>query len=81
MMIPTQLQMLLVIIYNYILFLDYFFDATCYNRVRTGFGKFWKVMEIDNAIFHDLESFGKGIFFKMAMEQFWIVVWENSKIS
>jgi len=25
--------------------------------VRTGFGKSWKVMEIENAIFQDLESF------------------------
>ena len=39
-------------------------------RVRMGFGKLWKVMEIDNAIFQDLESFGKGRFFKMAMEKF-----------
>ena len=27
--------------------------------IRTGIGEFWKVMEIDNAIFQDLESFGK----------------------
>ena len=27
-------------------------------------------MEIDNAIFQDLESCGKGKFFKMAMESF-----------
>jgi len=27
----------------------------------------WKVMEIDNAIFHDQESFGKR-FLKLAME-------------
>ena len=27
-----------------------------------GFGKFWKAMEIDNAFFQDLESFGKGDF-------------------
>ena len=33
-----------------------------------GFGTFWKVMEIDNAIFQYLESFGTGKFFKMAME-------------
>ena len=45
------------------------------------FGKFWNVMEIDNTIFEDLESFGKGIFFKMAVEKFWIFVWEYSKTS
>ena len=27
--------------------------------VRMGFGKFWTVMEIENAIFQDLESCGK----------------------
>jgi hypothetical protein len=31
-------------------------------RVRTGFGKSWKVLEIDNGFFQDLESFGKWIF-------------------
>jgi len=30
----------------------------------------WKVIEIDSAIFQDLESFGKEKFFKMAMEKF-----------
>ena len=34
-------------------------------------------MEIDTAIFQDLKSFGKGKFFNMAMEKFWIFVWEN----
>ena len=29
------------------------------NRVRMGYGTFWKVLEIDNAIFQELESFGK----------------------
>ena len=29
-------------------------------------------LDIENAIFQDLESFGKGAFFKMAMEKFWI---------
>ena len=29
---------------------------------RIGFGKFWKVMEIDNATFQDLDIFGKGGF-------------------
>jgi hypothetical protein len=32
------------------------------NRVHTGFGKSWKVLEIDNGFFQDLESFGKLIF-------------------
>ena len=27
------------------------------------FGRFWKAMEIDNAIFQDLESFGKRMIF------------------
>ena len=36
-------------------------------------------MEVDNAIFQDLESFVKRRFFKMAMEKFWIFVWKNSK--
>ena len=31
-------------------------------------------MDIDNAIFQDLESFGKEKFFKMAMEEFLIFV-------
>ena len=50
-------------------------------RVRTGFAKFWNIMEIHNAIFQDLESFGKEEFFKMAVEKFWIVVWEISRMS
>jgi len=47
--------------------------------VPTGFGKFWKVMTIDNAIFQDLEGLGKEKFFKMPLEKFWIFVWESSK--
>jgi len=31
-------------------------------------------MEIDNVILQDLESFGKGRIFKMAMEKFWILL-------
>ena len=50
------------------------------HRVRMVFGKFWKVMEIDYAIFQDLESFGKKEFFNMAMEEFLIFVGENPKI-
>ena len=41
------------------------------------FGKFWKVMEIENAIFHNLESFGKEMIFEMAMRKCWIV-WKKS---
>jgi hypothetical protein len=33
-----------------------------FYRVRTGFGKSWKVLEIDNGFFQDLESFGNLIF-------------------
>ena len=38
-------------------------------------------MEIDDAIFQDLESFGKEKCLKMAMEKVLIFVWKNSKIS
>ena len=38
-----------------------------------GFGKFWKVIEIENVIFQDLESFGKERVFKIFMEKFWIL--------
>ena len=48
-------------------------------RVCAGFGKVWKAMEIDDAIFQDLKSFGRGRFFKMAMEKLWIFVWKNCK--
>ena len=41
-------------------------------RVRTGFGKSWKVLEIDNTFFQDLESFGKFLFRLLAMEKLWI---------
>ena len=41
--------------------------------------EFWKVMEIENAIFQHLGSFGKErISFKMALEKFCIFVWKNS---
>lgn len=36
-----------------------FVKMAAVNRVRTSFGKFWKVMKIDNAFFHDLESLKK----------------------
>ena len=53
----------------------------CKIRVCMGFGEFWKVMEISNAIFQNLKSFGKETFFKIAMEKFWIFVCENAEIS
>ena len=43
-------------------------------RVLTDFGKLLNVMEIENAIFQNLENFGKCKFFYMAMEKFWIYV-------
>ena len=40
---------------------------------------FWKDMEIENAIFQHLESFGKErMSFKMAMEKLCIFVWKSS---
>ena len=36
-------------------------------------------MEIENAVFQDLESFGKEKIFKMAMERFSIFIWKNYK--
>ena len=35
------------------------------ERAHTGFGKFWNVMKIDDAIFQGLESFGKERFFQI----------------
>ena len=49
-------------------------------RARTGFEKFWKVMEIENAVFQELESFGKENF-QNGYGKFWIFVRKNSKIS
>ena len=40
-----------------------------YFRVCTGFGEYCKVMEVENAILQDLESFGKEIF-KVVVESF-----------
>ena len=34
-------------------------DNLSYSRVRTGFGKHWKVIKVENAIFQDLKSLGK----------------------
>ena len=41
--------------------------------VLAGFREFWKVTEIKNAIFHDLESFGRERIFKIAMKKFWLL--------
>ena len=43
-----------------------------------GFGKLWKLMIQFSRSWKVLE---KKEFFKMAMEKFWIFVWENSKCS
>ena len=45
------------------------------------FWKFWKVMEIDNAISKDLERFGKERIFKMAMEKLWILFGKSLTVS
>ena len=42
-----------------------------------GFEKSWKLI-MQFSMTWNVE---KGKFFKMAMENFWIFVWENSKIS
>ena len=47
------------------------------SLVYSGTIRVWKVIEIENAIFQDLESFGKERIFKMAVEKFWIFVWKN----
>ena len=41
--------------------------------------RFWKVLEIENGIFQDFESFVKERILKVAMEKFWNFVWKNSK--
>ena len=43
------------------------------------FVRTWKVMEIEGTIIQDLESFGKEMIFKMAVETFWILVWKNCR--
>ena len=40
---------------------------------------FWNVLEIENDIFQDLESFRKERILKLAVKKFWIFVWKNSK--
>ena len=37
-------------------------------------------MEIEKAIFQDLESFGKESNFQMTMEKLWIFIWKTSEI-
>ena len=50
------------------------------KKFRTGYGTFWKGLEIGNTIFQDLERFGKREVSIMAIEKDWIIVWESSKI-
>ena len=40
---------------------------------------FWKVIELGNTIFQDLEICGKGRYFKIAISKFFTLVSENSK--
>ena len=44
---------------------------------------FKNVLDIDEAIFQDPRPgiVQKGRFFRLAIENYWIFVWENSKIS
>ena len=52
--------------------------------LNEGSNGFWKVVEIDNAIFHEPDSFGKGKFFKISIEKLWILfrkILEYTKIS
>ena len=44
--------------------------VTPLSRNRTGLESFLKVVESENVIFQDLESFGKERIFKMALEKF-----------
>ena len=46
-------------------------------RIHAGF---WKVLEIENAFFQDLESFGKEMIFKMAMESFGLLFGNSRNI-
>ena len=42
-----------------------FLSNQAIDRAGTGFGKFWKAMESDNAIFQDLESVAKRCYGKV----------------
>ena len=44
-----------------------------------GFGKFWKVMEIDNAIFQGLQRFGKEMILYNGYGKVWILFREILK--
>ena len=46
---------------------------TLHDTIQDSYG-FWKVMKLDNAIFQDLESFGKERLFKMVMEKLLIFI-------
>ena len=39
-------------------------------NVRTGLGKFWKIMEMDDTVLQDLENFGKEGFSKCPWKSF-----------
>ena len=43
----------------YIEILSWWCDSRYQGRIRTGFGKCWTVMQIENAFFQNLESCGK----------------------
>ena len=65
-------------IYIYI-FIVHCIWGTIVHRAHMGFGKFCKVMEIENAIFQ--ESFGKERIFKMTLENFVFLFGKIPKIS
>ena len=46
---------------------------------KQGPHRFWNAMENENAIFQELNSFGKDRNFRIAKEELWIFVWKNSK--
>ena len=57
------------------------FEFDIDSMPSTGVVWCWKVLEIDNAIFQDLQCYGKMKIFKMTMEKFWIFVLESFEIS
>ena len=84
----VALDMTTLTIMRFEIFLYIIFDfvmLTIWYTIKSGFiwalegyeqglYGFWKVMEIENAVFQDLESFGKEKIFKMAMERFSIFI-------
>ena len=50
-------------------------------RVRADFGEFWKAMELENAIFQDLESLEKRGFLKWLWKSFGFLFGKILKIS